>query len=92
MAKDHVVLKIDSCLVCPHHGVERDPSSDDSFDWMDESLVCYVAKSGKVSGGDAGAWSKPARRIVGYSRNPVSEYKRDGQEIPKWCPLKKGSK
>lgn len=81
-------LKIKSCLDCPHHGTEHDPSSGDSFDWHDEALVCYKAK-GKhvVTGGDGYQWSKPARRIVGYSRNPESEYKRDGAEIPEWCPL-----
>lgn len=85
-----VTLIITSCLQCPHHGVERDPSSGDSFDWGDESLVCYEAKGEKVVAmSDLGGyqWKKPARRICGFSRNPASEYKRDGEMVPDWCPL-----
>ena len=88
-AKVTKTLKIKSCLDCPFHGVERDPSSSDSFDWHDDALVCYKARPSKykVTGGDAGPWKAPARRIVGYSRSAVSEYERDGQPIPEWCPL-----
>lgn len=86
------VLQLDSCLKCPHHGTERDPSSGDSFDWQDTSLVCYnvgKAKKGVRSSSELGGypWKAPARVICGYSRDPESEYKRDGHKIPDWCPL-----
>jgi hypothetical protein len=84
-------LKIKSCLACPHHGFERDPSSGDSFDWMDESLVCYKARKSKHTRtmSDLGyyEWKAPARRIVGFARNPKQEYITDKVGIPKWCPL-----
>jgi hypothetical protein len=92
---DGVTLKIANCLQCPNHGIERDPSSGDSFDWGDSSLVCYAA-NGKdvVSRSDLGnyVWKAPARRICSYSRNPAHEYKHDGAKIPNWCPLRKGGK
>lgn len=36
------VLKINSCLDCPHHSIEHDPSSGDSFDWGDSALACTL--------------------------------------------------
>jgi hypothetical protein len=85
-------IKITSCLNCPHHGIERDPSSGDSFDWQDESLVCYnvgKAKVGVEIRSDLGGyeWRAPARRIVGFSRNAKREYVTTKMGIPKWCPL-----
>lgn len=82
-------LKINSCLECPHHGVERDPSSDDNFDWQDHSLVCYKARKGKSVGSELGGytWKAPARRICGFSRDPEREYRREKMGIPEWCPL-----
>lgn len=82
-------LQITSCLQCPFHGIERDPSSDDSFDAWDEALVCKKTKPSKKElamriyheGDDSG------RIIVGASRNPEREYKGDGEPIPEWCPL-----
>ena len=86
-----VKLTITNCLECPHHGTERDPSSDDSFDWQDESLVCYLSKTETRSSSELGGygWSKPGRVICGFSRNAESEYKREKMGIPDWCPLKK---
>ena len=90
MAKTRAVsLKITSCLQCPHHGIERDPSSGDSFDWYDHSLVCYAAKSNTRYESELGGylWKKPARVILGWSRDPESEYKRGKHGVPDWCPL-----
>jgi hypothetical protein len=89
-----VNLKIESCLKCPHVGVERDPSSGDSFDWQDESLVCYNEDNDKKhvdTKSDLGGyeWKAPARRIVGYSRCAEREYIREKMGIPDWCPLRK---
>jgi len=96
MAKKSVNLKITSCDQCPHHGLERDPSSGDSFDWQDESLVCYMAGNHKDArdrselGGYG--WKAPAMVICGFSRSAISEYKRLDGEIPDWCPLRKKGK
>jgi ssDNA-binding Zn-finger/Zn-ribbon topoisomerase 1 len=90
-----VVLKLTSCLQCPNHGLERDPSSGDSFDWQDESLVCYAARGPQVvAQSDLGgySWKGPARRICGFSRNAKREYEQSGGEVPEWCPLRKGKK
>ena len=84
-------LKITSCLNCPHHGFERDPSSHDSFDWQDDALVCYKARKSKYvqTCSDLGGYEykAPARIIVGASRNAEAEYKRNKVGIPDWCPL-----
>jgi hypothetical protein len=85
-------LHIKSCLQCPHHGEERDPSSGDSFDWQDSSLVCYNvgrAKRHVRTSSELGGypWKAPARVICGFSRDPKAEYKREKMGIPKWCPL-----
>jgi hypothetical protein len=88
MRKKTKTIKIMSCLQCPHHGIERDPSSGDSFDWYDTSLVCRLADAPKEEESlRILAFEKPGRAIVCCSRNPNAEYKRDGEPIPKWCPL-----
>jgi hypothetical protein len=83
-------LKINSCLQCPHHGVERDPSSGDSFDWQDDALVCYKAR-GKFTQTKSNlggyVWKGEARIIIGASRSAVFEYKNRKLGIPDWCPL-----
>lgn len=82
-------LKLTSCLQCPHHGTERDPSSGDSFDWQDDSLVCYLAKTKTRNQSELGGypWKAPARVICGFSRCAEQEYARNGAKIPDWCPL-----
>ena len=89
MAKTRTkTIKITSCLQCPHHGFERDPSSGDSFDWQDTALVCRLAKASKEERASRLiAWEREGKAIVGCSRNPEGEYTRSGQPIPKWCPL-----
>jgi hypothetical protein len=91
MTEKTKTLKITSCLNCPHHGVERDPSSGDSFDWQDDALVCYKARKSQYTqtSSDLGhyEWKAPARIIVGGSRNAAGEYKRGKYGIPEWCPL-----
>lgn len=89
--KDAVTIKIESCLACPNHGIERDPSSGDSFDAYDTALVCLKAPPPPGQADDA-PWRKdwpPCRAIVSYSRNPASEYEREKVGIPAWCPLRK---
>ena len=82
-------LKIKSCLECPHHGFERDPSSGDSFDWQDDALVCKKTKpsAAELKSRLLHEGDKSGRIIVGASRSAEAEYKRDGEKIPKWCPL-----
>lgn len=83
------IIVLTSCLECPHHAIERDPSSSDSFDFYDSSLVCRLAPVPKDQEPSdlQGYWKQPARRILGYSRNPEREYREDGEKIPDWCPL-----
>jgi hypothetical protein len=85
-----VMLKINSCLDCPYHGIEHDPSSGDSFDWCDHALVCKKRKpSAEELSHRLVKPDNPGRIIVGCSRSPESEYKKEGSKIPKWCPLDK---
>jgi hypothetical protein len=86
-----VTVKITSCLDCAKHGIERDPSSGDSFDWQDNALVCKAAKPPK---GEVESRllhdDPPGRIILGASRCAESEYKnKRGDKIPKWCPLRR---
>jgi len=85
-----VMLKLKSCLDCPHHFTEHDPSSHDSFDWQDDALVCKASKppKGEVEGRLLHD-DPPGRIIVGGSRCAESEYENHGAKIPKWCPLRK---
>jgi hypothetical protein len=87
--KNVKMLPIRSCLGCPHHGIERDPSSSDSFDFQDTALVCRLAKVPRDQRPSdmQYTWKQPARRILGYSRGPEKEYRRNGEKIPDWCPL-----
>lgn len=72
------LLKIEKCLDCPHHEMISDPGSDDSFDAMDEAMVCKLA--GPVEYPDRDFKHRP---IVRASRWP-REFE---VPIPRWCPL-----
>jgi len=39
-----VLLSVSNCLDCPKHFKFRDPGSDDSFDALDESVVCTAVE------------------------------------------------
>lgn len=81
-------LKIKSCLDCPHHGIEPDPSGRDSFDSWDTALVCKrAAPSAAEVAQRLRHGTPPGRIIVGASRNPEAEYVAEKSRILAWCPL-----
>jgi hypothetical protein len=75
-----VALKIANCLDCPHHKKVTALYTGDSFDMIDEDVVCTLAKGqhrsqdGIIKG----------RCITGSNRPWQS---RAQCAVPTWCPL-----
>lgn len=78
----YAVIVVDNCLDCPHSKAIQDPSSDDPFDWLDESLCCTKMPLDKPERTDRGELV-PGRKIVAYER----VIRRAETSVPTWCPL-----
>lgn len=79
-----VTLKIDNCLDCPHHKIITSTYTGDSFDMMDEDVVCTLAK-----GSHRGQHETVKGRAVSVSER-WPRRQREECVVPKWCPLIKG--
>lgn len=75
------LLAITNCLDCPHHKVMQDPSSDDSWDFHDESAFC--TKAPKHASRKTRWNPEGLRHIAGPDRS----VRRKECSIPDWCPL-----
>lgn len=77
-----VKLEITNCLDCPKSKAFQDPSSDDSWDFHDESLGCTLTKGE----GRKNRWNVDGLRIIA---GPDRSVRRADCDVPKWCPLAK---
>ena len=74
---DHVIVKIENCMNCPHCGVDRTPSAEYAFDYY-----CKLVPDSK-----ADYKFKVIRGYVEWT----SEQPQDTQ-IPDWCQASKKEK
>ena len=78
--KISITLKIENCLDCPHHKTLPDPGAD-SFDAMDEQVVCTLTKA--LPDAYPNPYGEGFRPILRAERWNI----REQCSVPDWCPL-----
>lgn len=74
------LIAITNCLDCPYSKEIQDPSSDDSWDFHDVSLLCMKRKRPT----SVDRWNPEGYRHIA---GPDRSIRRKDCDIPEWCPL-----
>ena len=88
MSKPNTVtirLKITNCLNCPHSKTITSQYTGDSFDMIDQDVVCMMVKGQEHRGQHERVEGQP---IVCGERHNLRSY----CGVPDWCPLLKRKK
>lgn len=80
-----VTIKIESCMDCHNHIVDRDPDPHDSFNSDDEAVLCRLCPNTEHKMHYAQALGEFAFKPITLSCRPYM--KRKETNIPEWCPL-----